>query len=305
MEPPFLAAVVLTSIFGTLFFLLFIYYVDRYHHLRYLEVTHWLHNIAPAQWHTPCSRCRGTGVDRNEMRLRSRSSRRRSRSAWRRDERYEGYNIGWYGREAAPVQRPRPAMIMSKNDGYGVNWDEWRTRDRYRRQHLEYTREYEQVVPHEEVQEARHTVPRDELRNPPAVYDSRHPDPEFERMPQQPLHVPVSGSSREHQHERLASERSQASTSQTSSQPSSRPATKPLRRDPRIYQTDYIHIVDDYPEWVKRALNRPRRTKHTARSRRPSFSSSSSSSRSDTSGETEEIPRSAIPGAVPRHMAGG
>ncbi|KAF2126243.1 hypothetical protein P153DRAFT_399696 [Dothidotthia symphoricarpi CBS 119687] len=261
-------ALVIAGLFGAVILWFAVYYLHRYIHRSCLELDYWFHLLTPPQWRSE-PRNHDYGREMGHRCGAKRKSRSRSRHGrWDRERDEYSRSRRWCRspqdqEEAACTsakyaERPKPALTMPV---YG-----------------------EQCYPAMGWQQ--HAPAGGQMAYPPIAY--QQPFPLYAApvvpgpMPQQylpPTAVPVP------QPATYAPVRRK------------RPAeTHPVEKGsqppgPRRFETDFIHICDEYPPIILEKLKK---------AAPPLQSSSSSSSSSSDDATTQEIPRRYIPHSAPR-----
>jgi hypothetical protein len=274
------------AVFGAALIWLVLYYIHNYLHRKWVELEHWFHVITPPKWRSPCRHCEGTGravfTEKEKSRSRSRKRVERSRETSRprhgRGQRaIEDAEWNGHGR----VQQPRAALPTSspaQRHGMEEQYNPWAARQCQAPGGQQIGIRYPQPAMYPQM------YPQANLHTSPFMMPQQ-------QTPRMAMPVPesmVSSRSTHHKRERKEyAERPlerQPKAAQTKPKPAARGA-------PKVRQTDYVHIVDEYPPIVQERIKK----------NAPPSSSSSSSSSSSTE-PPEEVHRTSIPQAAPRFV---
>lgn len=304
-------ALVFAALFGTAFVWVAIYFIHQYIHRRCVELDHWFHLITPPSWRRSCRHCEGTGRDYDLQNEKSRSrskgrSRSRERGRWERSRtRGEGRGVRmieagteWSGNEEqVRMQRPRqmlPASPAMQRAGTVEGYNQWQGWQGQANAGQQMGVAFPQAAVH----------PQAYPQVYPQTFQQPYPQASPFTMPapvqrQQPQHVamPTPGSVTSVPAYRKPTRRAYTAPSERSQQ--TVPQTKPKapRQVHKVRETDYIHIVDEFPSIVQEEIRRKQKAEQKAarKARSPSPSSSSTSS-----GPVEEVPRTSIPQGTQR-----
>jgi hypothetical protein len=284
-------ATVFAAVFAAVFLWAAIYVVNKYIHDCCLEFEHWFRAVTPPHWRRPCRHCELGLMEKSRSR-----SRRRSRSRYRSRSRNTGIigngsgnlNVNVYEervrnsnsnanlRQVLPAAAPAPVVQRPMLEEQYTPWQGWQGPANSGQQHMGiaypqpamYPQAYPQMYPQ------------------PFQQPYTQPAPLMMPAPQHPpRHIPDSVSS----NPTYAKPRKAHTAPSERSQPRAAPAKQ--KRVNRVRETDYIHLVAEYPPIVKESI----RAKKAAAPRAPPSPSSS-----DSTEPAEEVPRASIPQGTPR-----